>query len=252
MAQGREGQAGSRHRSLPLRDMGPLFCPGQVNALRSIRRSKHLHPSTVQPHTWCSILCFLLDTRMSRLWRREVGCMHLSPPWHSRTKPDALPCPSSPSPHNRASYTMEMGTTAWSKTPQRGCVPGFGHAADVDAADLGRHIPRAASVALQARGGFHRPGEACVGVLLAGERIPPICLSLVLSPAPVKVRLSAPWAGSQGSFCLLLCNLYVRDLAVCLGSCSPAPLEALGSVQAPASCTHWSKGIFPRCHGDAE
>lgn len=178
-------------------------------------------------------------------------CISLHPGIHEQSL-RTFQCPSSPSPHNPASYTMEMGTTAWSKTPQRGCVPGSGHAADVDAADLGRHIPRAAFVALQARGGFHRPGEACVGVLLAGERIPPICLSLVLSPAPVKVQLSAPWAGSRDSFCLLLCDLYVRDLAVCLGSCSPAPLEALGSVQAPASCTHWSKGIFPSCHGDAE
>lgn len=168
--------------------------------------------------------------------------MHLSPSWHSQTKPEDLPCPSSPSPHNPASYTMEMGTTAWSKTPQRGCVPGSGHAADVDAADLGRRIPGEASVALKACSGFQRPGEACVGVLVAQERIPSLCLSFALSPALVKVQLSAPWARNRGSFCLLLCNLYIRDLAVCLGPCSPAPLEALVSVQAPASCTHQSWG----------
>lgn len=87
---------------------------------------------------------------------------------------------------------MKMGTTAWSKTPQRGCVPGSGHTVDVDAADLGRRIPGEASVALQACSGFQRPGEACVGVLLAQERIPPLCLSFALSPAPVKVQLAAP------------------------------------------------------------
>lgn len=177
--------------------------------------------------------------------------MHFSPPQYSQTKPKDLPYPSSPSPHNPASYIMEMGTTAWSKTPQRGCVPGSGQTADVDATNLGTCIPGEASVALQAYSEFHRPGEACVGVLLARERIPPFCLSVALSPAPVKEQFSAPWARSRGSFCLLLCNLYIRDLAVCLGSCSPAPLEALVSVQAPASHTHWSKGIFPGCHGDA-
>lgn len=156
----------------------------------------------------------------------------------------------SPSPHKAASDIMEMGTTAWSKTPQRGCVPGSGHAADVD--DLGRCIPGEVSVTLQACSVFHRPGEVCVGVLLARERIPPSCLSAALSPAPVKTQLSAPWARSRGLFCLLLCNLYIRGLAVCPGSCSPAPLEALVSVQAPASHTHQRKGIFPSCHGDAE
>lgn len=132
-----------------------------------------------------------------------------------------------------------------------GMCPAQGHAADVDAADLGRRIPPAASVALRACSGFRRPGEACVGVLLAWEMIPPFRLSLALSPAPAKARLSAPWARSRGSFCLLLCNLYIRDLAACPGPCSPAPLEALASVQAPTSLTHWSKRIFPGCRRDA-
>lgn len=132
-----------------------------------------------------------------------------------------------------------------------GVCQALGHAADADATDLGRRIPLAASVALRACSGFRRPGEACVGVLLAQEMIPPFCLSLTLSPAPAKAWLSAPWARSRGSFCLLLCNLYIRDLAACPGPCSPASLEALASVQAPASRTHWSKGIFPGCHRDA-
>lgn len=113
-----------------------------------------------------------------------------------------------------------------------------GLAVDADAADLGRRILPAASVAQRARSGSHRPGEACVGVLLAREMIPPFCLSLALSPAPAKAQLSAPWGRSRGSFCLLLCNLYVRNLAVCPGPCSPAPLEALASVQAPTFRTH--------------
>lgn len=168
------------------------------------------------------------------------------------TKPKDLPCPSSPSLHNPASYTVEMGTTAWSKTPQRGCVPGSGHAADVDAADLGRRIPGEASVALQACSVFQRPGEACVGVLLAQERIPPFCLSVALSPAPVKVQLSAPLGQEPGLLLSPALQSVRQDLAVCLGSYSPAPLEAPVSVQAPASHTHQSKGIFPGCHGDAE
>lgn len=145
-----------------------------------------------------------------------MGCMHLSPPWHSQTKPEALPCSPSPSPHSPASYTMEMSATAWSKTPQRGCVPGSGHAADVHAADLGRRIPREASVALQACSGFHRPGEACVGVLLARERIPPFCLSLALSPAPVKAQCQplGPGAGAPSVSCSEIYTsgtwLYVR------------------------------------------
>lgn len=121
--------------------------------------------------------------------------MHLSPPWCSQTKPEDLLCPSSPSPHNPASSTMEMGTAARSRSPQRGCVPGSGHAADVEAADLGRRIPGEACVALQACSGCPRPGEACVGVLLAQERLPPSCLSAALSPAPVRVSCQHPGPG---------------------------------------------------------
>lgn len=106
----------------------------------------------------------------------------------------------------------------------------LGHTADVSTSDLGRHIPPAASVSLQACSGVRRPGEVCVGVLLAQEMIPPFHLSFVLSPTPAKVQLSPPWARSWGSFCLQLCNLHTGDLAACLGLCSPAPLEALASV----------------------
>lgn len=132
-----------------------------------------------------------------------------------------------------------------------GMCQALGHAVDADAADLGRRIPPAASVAAQACSGFRRPGEACVGVLLAWEMIPPFCLSLTLSPAPAKAWLSAPWARSRGSFCLLLCNLYVRDLAACPGplfSCPSGSPCCSASTSLPHSL---EQGDLCGCHRDA-
>lgn len=58
MAQGKDGQAGSRRRFLLLRDMGPLFCPGQINALYSIQRGKPLHPRrSSHTHGAASFVC---------------------------------------------------------------------------------------------------------------------------------------------------------------------------------------------------
>lgn len=53
-----------------------------------------------------------------------------------------------------ASHTAELGTTAQYETSQCGMCQALGHAVDADAADLGRRIPLAASVALQDAAGF--------------------------------------------------------------------------------------------------
>lgn len=124
MAQGREGREGStrcwgRSGSSSLGNMDPSFCPGHINALCSLERGKHLHPSTVQPHTPCSILCFFVGTRMFLLRRGEVGCAHLPPPLHSQPKPADSRCLSSPSPqptipHHGAGYRCPaLHATAW-------------------------------------------------------------------------------------------------------------------------------------------
>jgi len=244
LAQGREGRAGSarcwgRRGSSLLGDTETSSSPGQINTLCSLRSGRHLHHSAASfdflwgPERPCSME-----------ERRDVRtslhlCIHKQNPRTRNARP--------PPPHN----PMPQSWVPLPSVTHRsvGTCQALGLTADADAADLGRRILPAASAALRACSRFRRPGEGCVGVLLARDMIPSFCLSLPLSPAPAKAQLSAPWARSRGSFCLPLCNLYVRDLAACPGPYSPGSLEALASVQAPASRTHWSKGIFPAVTG---